>query len=143
MESISLATAILVIAASFQQAPMGGLVVHPYGIAATQPLGETMALVKADNAAGVKVANNGGIYTDSKGFAVVPYVTPYRQNSLSLDTATLNNNTDVLNDTRTVVPTKGALALADYPTVTGYKNHATAVRKRGPVWGNGQHKKSR
>lgn len=100
---------------------MGGLVVHPYGIAATQPLGETMALVKADNAAGVKVANNGGIYTDSKGFAVVPYVTPYRQNSLSLDTATLNNNTDVLNDTRTVVPTKGALALADYPTVTGYK----------------------
>jgi outer membrane usher protein len=69
----------------------------------------------------VKVANNSGIYTDSKGFAVVPYVTPYRQNSLSLDTATLNNNTDVLNDTRTVVPTKGALALADYPTVTGYK----------------------
>ncbi|WP_163596173.1 fimbria/pilus outer membrane usher protein, partial [Klebsiella pneumoniae] len=50
-----------------------------------------------------------------------PYVTPYRQNSLSLDTATLNHNTDVLDDTRTVVPTKGALALADYPTVTGYK----------------------
>lgn len=67
------------------------------------------------------MANNSGIYTDSKGFAVVPYVTPYRQNSLSLDTATLNHNTDVLDDTRTVVPTKGALALADYPTVTGYK----------------------
>lgn len=25
---------------------MGGLVVHPYGLAATQPLGETLALVK-------------------------------------------------------------------------------------------------
>lgn len=100
---------------------MGGLVIHPYGVSATQPLGETIALVKADNAADVKIANNSGIYTDSKGFAVVPYVTPYRQNSLSLDTASLNNNTDVLNDTRTVVPTKGALALADYPTVTGYK----------------------
>lgn len=100
---------------------MGGLVVHPYGISATQPLGETMALVKADNAAAVKVANNSGIYTDSKGFAIVPYVTPYRQNSLSLDTASLNGNTDVLNDTRTVVPTKGALSLADFPTVTGYK----------------------
>lgn len=100
---------------------MGGLVIHPYGISATQPLGETMALVKADNAANVKVMNNSGIYTDSKGFAVVPYVTPYRQNSLTLDTATLNNNTDVLNDTRTVVPTKGAMALADFPTVTGYK----------------------
>lgn len=100
---------------------MGGIVVHPYGVSATQPLGETMALVKADNAADVKVANNSGIYTDSRGFAVVPYVTPYRQNSLSLDTASLNPHTDVLNDTYTVVPTKGALALADYPTVTGYK----------------------
>lgn len=99
----------------------GGLVVHPYGVSVTQPLGETMALVKADNAADVKVANNSGIYTDSKGFAVVPYVTPYRQNTLSLDTASLKQNTDVVNDTRTVVPTKGALALADYPTVTGYK----------------------
>lgn len=85
---------------------MGGLVVHPYGVSATQPLGETMALVKAENAADVKVANNSGIYTDSKGFAVVPYVAPYRQNSLTLNTDTLNNNTDVLSDTQTVVPTK-------------------------------------
>lgn len=65
-----------------------------------------MALVKAENAADVKVANNSGIYTDSKGFAVVPYVAPYRQNSLTLNTDRLNNNTDVLNDTQTVVPTK-------------------------------------
>lgn len=100
---------------------MGGLVVHPYGVSATQPLGETMALVKAENAADVKVANNSGIYTDSNGFAVVPYVAPYRQNSLTLNTDTLNNNTDVLNDTQTVVPTKGALALADFPTVIGYR----------------------
>nr|WP_318382408.1 fimbria/pilus outer membrane usher protein [uncultured Enterobacter sp.] len=100
---------------------MGGVVVHPYGVALTQPLGETMALVKADNAAGVSVANNAGIYTDAKGFAVVPYVTPYRQNHLTLDTATLGKNTDLQSDTRTVIPTKGALALADYPTVTGYK----------------------
>lgn len=69
----------------------------------------------------VKVANNSGIYTDSRGFAVVPYVTPYQQNSLSLDTASLNSNTDVLNDTLTVIPTKGALSLADFPTVIGYR----------------------
>ena len=77
--------------------------------------------MKAENAADVKVANNSGIYTDSKGFAVVPYVAPYRQNSLTLNTDRLNNNTDVLNDTQTVVPTKGALTLADFPTVTGYR----------------------
>ena len=134
MESISLATAILVIAASFSRRD-GRLVVHPYGIAATQPLGETMALVKADNAAGVKVANNGGIYTDSKGFAVVPYVTPYRQNSLSLDTATLNNNTDVLNDTRYGSAHERCFSAGRLPHRNGRQNHATAVQKRDPVWG--------
>ena len=80
----------------------------------------------------MKVTNNSGIYTDSKGFAVVPYVTPYRQNNLSLDTASLNSNTDVLNDTKTVVPTKGALALADYPTVTGYKVILQLIGKEIP-----------
>ncbi|MGU3414163.1 fimbria/pilus outer membrane usher protein [Enterobacteriaceae bacterium C34A] len=99
----------------------GGIVAHPYGVSMTQPLGDTFALVKADKAADVKVASNSGIYTDSKGFAVVPYVTPYRQNSLTLDTATLNNNTDLLSDTRSIVPTKGAMVLADFPTVTGFK----------------------
>ncbi|MBB1201598.1 fimbrial biogenesis outer membrane usher protein [Enterobacteriaceae bacterium 89] len=105
----------------FSGGASGGLVVHPYGVSLTQSLGDTMALVKADKAADVKVASNSGIYTDSKGFAVVPYVTPYRQNNLTLDTASLNSNTDLLNDTRSVVPTKGALVLADFPTVTGFK----------------------
>ncbi|MFL9197739.1 fimbria/pilus outer membrane usher protein [Escherichia coli] len=99
----------------------GGIVIHPYGITTTPPLGETMALVKAENAVDLKVVNNGNLYTDSKGFAVVPYVAPYRQNSLTLSTSNLNNTTDILNDTRTVVPSKGALVLADFPTVTGYR----------------------
>ena len=105
----------------FSASAAGGVVAHPYGVSMTQPLGDTLALVKADNAAGVKVTNNSGIYTDEKGFAVVPYVTPYRQNSLTLDSGSLKANTDLLNDTRAVVPTKGALVLADYPTVTGFK----------------------
>lgn len=100
---------------------MGGVVVHPYGVSFSQPLGETMVLIKADDASKVKVNNSTGIYTDSKGFAVVPWVTPYRRNSLTLDSASLNSQTDILNDTSTVVPTKGALALAEFPTKTGYK----------------------
>lgn len=99
----------------------GGLVIHPFGISATQPLGETLALVKADNAEDVRVNNYSGIYTDKRGFAVVTYVTPYRNNDLSLDTLSLKHNTDILNDTSTVTPTKGALALAEFKTVTGYR----------------------
>ncbi|HDT6566774.1 TPA: fimbrial biogenesis outer membrane usher protein [Enterobacter cloacae] len=110
----------------------GGLVIHPYGFSATQPLGETMALVKAENAADLKVANNDSLFTDSKGFAVVPYISPYRQNSLTLNTEALNNTTDLLNDTRVVIPTKGALALADFPTVTGYRVMLQLTGKKIP-----------
>ncbi|MEQ5117384.1 fimbria/pilus outer membrane usher protein [Morganella morganii] len=110
----------------------GGVVIHPYGISASQPLGETLALIKADDAADIRIINNNGVYTDSKGFAVVPYVTPYRKNTLSLDTLSLKNNTDILNDTSTVIPTKGALVLAEFPTVTGYRAIIRLTGKKIP-----------
>ena len=106
--------------------------IHPYGISASQPLGETLALIKADDAADIRIINNNGVYTDSKGFAVVPYVTPYRKNTLSLDTLSLKNNTDILNDTSTVIPTKGALVLAEFPTVTGYRAIIRLIGKKIP-----------
>ncbi|MCU1729405.1 fimbrial biogenesis outer membrane usher protein [Pseudomonas sp. 7P_10.2_Bac1] len=99
----------------------GGIVVHPYGLTVSQPLGDTLALVKADKAENIKVSNNVGIYTDSGGYAVVPYVSPYQRNTLQLDTASLPNNVDILNTTSTVVPTEGALVLADFQTKVGAK----------------------
>lgn len=110
----------------------GGLVIHPYGFSVTQPLGETMALVKAENAPDLKVANNDSLFTDSKGFAVVPYISPYRENSLTLNTDALNNATDLLNDTHVVIPTKGALTLAEFPTVNGFRVMLQLTGKKVP-----------
>ncbi|HAT1608106.1 TPA: fimbria/pilus outer membrane usher protein [Raoultella planticola] len=105
----------------FTYGAQGGVVLHPYGLTLTQPLGETMALVKAQDAAEVKVLNNSGLYTNRHGYAVVPYVTPYHRTHLTLDTTDLGQNVDLLGDTRTIVPTNGALALADFPTASGQK----------------------
>lgn len=99
----------------------GGIVVHPYGVTLSQPLGDTMALVRAENADDVRLLNQTGVATDGKGYAVVPNVTPYRRTQLSLDPNSLGENVDLLNDSQTVVPTQGALALAKYPTVSGSK----------------------
>ncbi|KAF6660650.1 fimbrial biogenesis outer membrane usher protein [Enterobacteriaceae bacterium EKM102V] len=99
----------------------GGIIIHPYGLTLSQPLGDTMVLVRAEKAAGVKVENNTGVYTDGRGYAVVPYVTPYRRNAVRLNTGTLGENTDLTTDTRTVVPGQGALVLADFPTRYGQK----------------------
>ncbi len=105
----------------FTYGAQGGIVLHPYGLTLTQPLGETTALVRAEDAADLKLLNNTGVYTNNQGYAVVPYVSPYQRTRLTLDTASLGEDIDVLGDTRTIVPTNGALALADFPTASGKK----------------------
>nr|WP_241391462.1 fimbria/pilus outer membrane usher protein [Serratia proteamaculans] len=112
---------------------MGGILIHPYGITFSQPMGDTMALVKAPGADGVKVQNNTGVYTNKSGYAVVPYVSPYHRNRISLDTATLGEKIDILSDTKTVVPSLGALALAEYSTVPGEKMMITLTGNEIPL----------
>ncbi|EJL89941.1 fimbria/pilus outer membrane usher protein [Pantoea sp. GM01] len=111
---------------------MGGIVVHPYGVTFSQPLGDTMALVRAENADEVRLLNQTGVYTDGKGYAVVPNVMPYRRTQLSLDPNSLSNNIDLISDTQTVVPTQGALALASYPTVSGEKIYVSLRGRNVP-----------
>lgn len=67
----------------------GGIVAHANGITLSQPLGETIALVKAPGAYGTHITNQTGVETDFRGYTVVPFVTAYRHNTISLDTETL------------------------------------------------------
>ncbi|MCY7261892.1 fimbria/pilus outer membrane usher protein [Pseudomonas protegens] len=97
----------------------GGIVAHPYGVTFSQQQGETMALVRAPDAVGVKVQNNTGVNTDWRGYAVVPYVSTYRKNRIALDTESFAEDVDIDTNTKTVVPTKGAVVLADFNTRVG------------------------
>ncbi len=105
----------------FNYSAMGGVVFHPYGITLSQPLGDTFALVRAERASGIKVENNSGIYTDGRGYAVVPYLMPYQRNSIKLNTDTLSDRVDIITDTRFKAPGQGAIVLADFPTQFGQK----------------------
>lgn len=97
----------------------GGIVVHPYGVSLSQPLADTIALVKAPGAAGTRVENHSGVKTDWRGYAVVPYVSAYKRNRVALDTQTLAEDVDVDMKTQTVVPTQGAVVVADFKTRVG------------------------
>lgn len=97
----------------------GGIVVHPYGVTFSQQQGETLALVRAPGASNVKVQNNSGVRTDWRGYAVVPYVSTYRQNRIVLDTETLAEDVDIDGSIQTVTPTRGAVVLADFNTRVG------------------------
>ncbi|WP_340617735.1 fimbria/pilus outer membrane usher protein [Xenorhabdus entomophaga] len=99
----------------------GGIVVHPYGITLSQSLGDTLVLVRANGASGVKVQNHTGIKTDWKGYAIVPYVSNYRKNRIALDTYSMGNNVDIDINTQTIIPTQGSLTLANFQTRIGYR----------------------
>jgi outer membrane usher protein len=97
----------------------GAVVAHPYGVTLAQSLGDSMALVRAPGASNVRITNQTGVATDWRGYAVVPYVSNYRQNRIALDTETLPDQVDIDDSVLNVVPTKGALVLADFKTRSG------------------------
>ncbi|NIF20386.1 fimbria/pilus outer membrane usher protein [Candidatus Pantoea multigeneris] len=111
----------------------GGVVGHPYGITFSQQQGDTLALVRAPGATEAVVQNNTGVKTDWRGYAVVPYVSPYRRNRIALDTGTLAENVDIDTNTQTVIPTKGALVLADFKTRVGSRVLMTLNYQGKPV----------
>lgn len=113
----------------------GSLVAHPYGITLSQQLSEGSAwvLVKAPGAQKVKIKNRSGLSTDSRGYAVVPSLTPYRKNEISLDTASLDDNVDLIDAIRHQVPSRESLVLAEYSPRIGKRVFLTLTRQGKPL----------
>lgn len=108
-------------ARQFNAALRGGIVFHPYGVTLSQPLSDTLVLVRAPNTGGIKVRNNVGVSTDKRGYAVVPYASAYRNNSIALDMRSLPDNAELDEPVKNIVPTYGALVLADFQVRKGYR----------------------
>jgi outer membrane usher protein len=97
----------------------GGVVAHANGITLSQPLGDTIALVKAPGTHGTHITNQTGVETDFRGYTVVPFVTAYRHNTIALDTETLPDDADVTHAAQIVTPTRGAVVRASFNTRVG------------------------
>lgn len=108
----------------------GGAIVHSEGVTLSRPLGSSVALVSAPGAQGVSLSNNGG-KTDSRGYAVVPYLSDYTRNNIGLDPGTLPDNVDLPQNQQTVYPTNGAVVKANFATRIGYQVLMTLTRAGG------------
>ncbi|MEH0886011.1 fimbria/pilus outer membrane usher protein [Enterobacter sp. UNJFSC 003] len=109
----------------------GSALVHAHGITLGQPMGETVSLVEAPGASGTRITNQTGVSTDFRGYAIVPYVSPYRHNTLALNTETLPGNADIDQAAKTVTPTRGAVVRARYATHVGSRVLMTLQRADG------------
>ncbi|CNI11682.1 Fimbrial biogenesis outer membrane usher protein [Yersinia aldovae] len=109
----------------------GGIVAHENGVTLGQPLGETIALVKAPGADGVVISNQTGVKTDWRGYAIVPYTSPYRKNQVQLNTESLPDNVDLTLTTQNVVPTRGAVVRASFTANVGQRVLMTLLGQGG------------
>ena len=109
----------------------GGMVAHAHGITLSQALGETAVLVEAPGTEGVAINNQNGVKTDFRGYTVVPYVSPYRESTISLNTETLPEDADIELTTQTITPTRGAIVRAHFDTRIGKRVLMTLVRSNG------------
>lgn len=111
----------------------GGLIVHSNGLTQGQQIIDSGVLVVAPGAAGISVKGENGVSTDWRGYAIKPYAVAYRENSVSLDIATLDDKTDVESSVARVVPTKGAIVRASFDVQRGHRAIMTITRNGKPL----------
>ena len=106
---------------------------HPHGVTLGQPVGDSFAIVRAPGAADVAIEDGTNVHTDGRGYAVVPTLTVYRKNTITLDTESMSNDTDVDLQGQTVIPGGGAVVLANYQTHIGNRVLFTLRNRDGAV----------
>lgn len=111
----------------------GGAVLHRNGLTLGQTPGTTSVLVAVPGAAGVPVRNGTGVRTDWRGYALLPYSTEYRENTISLDADNLSENTELDVTTTRVIPTRGALVRAEFKAHTGVRTLMTLTHNGKPL----------
>ncbi|WP_175863928.1 fimbria/pilus outer membrane usher protein [Burkholderia cepacia] len=108
--------------ADYQQGSIGvrgAMVAHPGGITLSQPLSETFAIVEAPGAAGARITNASGARVDGRGYAIVPYLTPYNLNTVELDPKGISMDVELNETSQQVAPRAGAVPLLKFATNTG------------------------
>ncbi len=107
---------------SFRQLSLsasGNVVAHAGGITFAPYRGETMVLVHAPNAQGAAVLNAPGLRVDGRGYAVVPYASPYRLNAVTLDPAGMAQDVELESSSQSIAPYAGAISLLRFQTHSG------------------------
>ncbi|HCB1502201.1 TPA: fimbrial biogenesis outer membrane usher protein [Klebsiella michiganensis] len=111
----------------------GSIVAHPHGVTLGQTVGESFAIVRAPGVADVAIQNGSNVHTDWRGYAVVPSLTAYRKNTITLDTESLADDADVDLEGQTVIPGGGAVVQANYQTHIGSRVLFMLSDSHGPL----------
>ncbi|MEP9266183.1 fimbria/pilus outer membrane usher protein [Enterobacter asburiae] len=111
----------------------GSALLHSEGLTFGQPIYDSAVLVAAPGASGANLKHERSVKTDSRGYAIKPYASAYRENNIALDISKLDDKTEVDNSVARVVPTKGAIVKADFKVHRGQKVLINLTHRGKPV----------
>jgi outer membrane usher protein len=98
----------------------GGLVVHPGGITLANQMTDTLGIVEAIGAEGARVTNNIGTTINHSGYAVLPFLMPYRQNSINIDPDdAVSPDVEFKSTSESIAPRLNSVVMIRFETVGG------------------------
>ncbi|MCK7453010.1 fimbria/pilus outer membrane usher protein [Enterobacter chengduensis] len=110
----------------------GSVVAHEHGVTFGQPVRDAFAVVHIPEGSNVKVQNGRGIETDYFGNAIVPTMTAYRHNIITVNTQD-RDDIDIEAASQDFVPTKGAVVSAKFDARVGRRGLITLLHQGKPV----------
>jgi outer membrane usher protein len=112
----------------------GGLVVHPGGITLSNQMTDTIGVVEALGAEGARVTNSIGTVIDHSGYAVLPFLIPYRLNSINIDPEDARSpDVEFKSTTESVAPRVNSVVMIRFQTLGGRAILITAHLPDGSV----------
>lgn len=97
----------------------GAFVAHSGGVTPANDLGDTIGVVEAKDAKGARITNAPGVHVDGRGYAVIPYLTPYSLNTVELDPKGLPLDVEFKETSAQVAPRANSVVMVRFATVAG------------------------
>ncbi|WP_260436144.1 fimbria/pilus outer membrane usher protein [Burkholderia sp. Bp9143] len=97
----------------------GAFVGHAGGVTLANDLGDTVAIVEAKDAVGARITNGTDVRIDRRGYAVLPYLTPYQMNTVELDPKGIPLDVEMLSTSQQIAPRANSVVKLKFETVSG------------------------
>ncbi|WP_202743780.1 fimbria/pilus outer membrane usher protein [Acinetobacter calcoaceticus] len=92
----------------------GALVAHPHGVTATNEISDTYAIIHAKGAKGASVMNAWGSKVDYFGNAIYSNLSPYMNNTISINTKDLDMDLSLKSNQSQVIPRRYSSPLIEF-----------------------------
>lgn len=96
----------------------GTVVAYPRGVVLSQYVGDSFAIIEAENAGGAEILNRPGTYLNRFGKGVVPYVSPYEINSIRLSPKNTSLDVVLQQTQKQLVPRGNTASVVRFRTET-------------------------